>query len=337
MDLVFKSVKIRENLWLMFMGEQIMKRYVSVILAVVFTFVLVSSALAADKPVFVMVPKGVHPYYEPCFEGFKAAAEKYGITAEYEAPKDFDIALQVKVLEDLISRGVNGIALSALDDKPLIPVVQQALDAGIQVLTFDAPAPSSAALSYIGTDNFNAGYAAGKRLAELMGNTGELVVMQGGLGAPNLNLRREGLAKAIQEAAPEIKIVSVEDTGGKFDIAMNKTEAVLATYPNLKAIFSVSAEGTPSAAKIVKEQGKTGKVLVAGFDDLKDTLEGIRDGSVAFCLVQRTYKMGWLSVENLIKAGKQEPVEKLIDTGVVFVEQANVDTYMDEMKKEFAQ
>jgi ribose transport system substrate-binding protein len=314
-----------------------MKRYVSVILAVVFTFVVAASALAADKPIFVMVPKGVHPYYEPCFEGFKAAAEKYGITAEYEAPQDFDIALQVKVLEDLISRGVNGIALSALDDKPLIPVVQQALDAGIQILTFDAPAPSSAALSYIGTDNFNAGYAAGKKLAELMGNKGEVVILQGGLGAPNLNLRREGMGKAFQEVAPEIKIVSVEDEEGKFDLAMNKTEAVLATYPNLKAIFGVSAEAAPSAAKIVKEQGKAGKVLVAGFDDLKDTLDGIRDGSVQFCLVQKTYKMGWLSVENLIKAGKKEPVEKLIDTGVVFVEKANVDTYMAEMKKEFAQ
>lgn len=314
-----------------------MKKLISLGLACVLVGLFVSSALAADKPIFVMVPKGVHPYYEPCFEGFKAAAEKYGIKAEYEAPQDFDIALQVKVLEDLISRGVNGIALSALDDKPLIPVIKQALDAGIQILTFDAPAPSSAALSYIGTDNLNAGYAAGKRLAELMGNKGEVVVLQGGLGAPNLNLRREGLAKAFAEVAPEIKIVSVEDEEGKFDLAMNKTEAVLATYPNLKAIFSVSAEGTPSAAKIVKEQGKAGKVLVAGFDDLKDTLDGIRDGSVQFCLVQKTYKMGWLSVENLIKAGKKEPIEKLIDTGVVFVEKANVDTYMAEMKKEFAQ
>ena len=298
---------------------------------------LASSALAADKKLtLVMVPKGVHPYYEPCFEGFKAAAAKYGVTVEYEAPAKFDIALQVKVLEDLISRKVDGIALSALDDKPLVPVIKQALEAGVKVLTFDAPAPSSAQLSYIGTDNANSGYEAGKKLATLMGKKGELAILQGGLGAPNLNMRRQGIEKAFEEMAPDIKIVTVADTEGKFDIAVNKTEALLEAYPNLTAIFGVSAEGAPAAAKILKAQKKADKIILAGYDDLKDTLEGIKDGSVKFCVVQKTFKMGWLSVERLIAATKGEKIEPLIDTGVVFVEKGNVDTYMDEMKKEFA-
>ena len=289
----------------------------------------------AEDVTFVMVPKGVHPYYEPCFEGFKAAAEKYGIKAEYNAPQEFDIALQVKVIEDLIARGVQGIAISALDDKPLVPVIQQALDVGIKVLTFDAPAPSSAQMSYIGTNNKNAGYTAGKKVAEMLGNKGKIAILQGGLGAPNLNLRREGFAEAIKEAGAEIQIVTVEDTEGKFDLSVNKTEAILQTYPDINAIFSVSAEGTPSAGTVVKQQGKAGQIIVAGFDDLKDTLEGIRNDSIQFCLVQKTFTMGWLSVEKLQAAMKGEAIDKDIDTGVIIVTKENVDTYMDEMKKEF--
>jgi ribose transport system substrate-binding protein len=236
----------------------------------------------------------------------------------------------------LISRGVDGIALSALDDKPLIPVIKQAMDAGVKVLTFDAPAPSSAQLSYIGTDNENSGYEAGKKLAELMGKKGELAILQGGLGAPNLNLRRQGMEKAFKEMAPDIKIVTVADEEGKFDLAVNKTEALLEAYPNLAAIFGVSAEAAPAASKVLKAQNKADKIIVAGYDDLKDTLEGIKDGSVKFCVVQKTFKMGWLSVEKLLAATKGEQIEPLIDTGVIFVEKSNVDTYMDEMKKEFA-
>ena len=97
----------------------------------------------SDQPTFVMVPKLVHPFYEPCIEGFKDAAAKYGVTAEVESPAKFDIALQVKTIEDLIARGVDGIAISAVDDKGLVAVVNEALDAGIVVLCFDGDAPST--------------------------------------------------------------------------------------------------------------------------------------------------------------------------------------------------
>ncbi len=72
-------------------------------------------ASAAPKT-FVMVPKGVHPYYEPCYEGFQAAAKKYGVKVEKVDPQKFELPLQVKVIEDLIAQQVDGIAISALDD-----------------------------------------------------------------------------------------------------------------------------------------------------------------------------------------------------------------------------
>jgi len=283
-----------------------------------------------------MVPKGVHPYYEPCYEGFKAAAKKYDVNVDKVDPQKFELPLQVKAIEELIAQRVDGIAISALDDAGLVPVIAEATRAGIKVITFDAPAPSSQALTYIGTDNKTAGYEAGKKMAELMKGKGSIAILQGGLGATNLNLRTQGFKEAMAKSAPGVKILEVVDVAGDFSVATNKTEAILQTYPELTAIFAVSAEGAPAAASVLKQQKKAGKILLAGFDDLKDTLQGIRDGTVAFCIVQKTFKMGWLSVEALLDATKGKALPKVTDTGVLFVTKSNVNSYMDEMKKEFA-
>lgn len=288
------------------------------------------------EKVFVMVPKGVHPYYEPCFEGFKDAAAKYGVKAEYRAAKALEVPQEVEVIENVIARHVDGIAISALDDQGLAPVIDEATKAGIKVVTFDAPAPSSKALTYIGTMNEAAGYAAAEQLIKLMNSEGEVAVIQGGLGAPNLNDRFKGFERCLKEKAPNIKIVAREDEQGKIDITVNKTEALLQAHPNLKAIFGVSAEVCPGAAAALKQQGKAGKIILAGFDDLPDTLSAIRTDIVSFCIAQRTYKMGWLSVEKLLEAIDGKPLPKEIDTGVLVITKQNVDTYMQDMKKEFS-
>jgi ribose transport system substrate-binding protein len=293
-------------------------------------------APAGQAPTFVMVTKAVHPYYEPCFEGFQAAAAKYGVKAERVDPQKMELPLQVKSLEELIAQHVDGIALSAVDDAGLVSVIADAAKAGIKVITVDAPAPSSSALTYIGTNNQTAGFEAGKKMAGLMKGPGKLAILQGGLSATNLNLRTQGFKEALAKFAPDVKVVDVVDTGGDFSVATNKTEATLQAYPDLTALFSVSAEGAPAAAGVLKQQGKAGKILLAGFDDLKDTLEGIKDGSVAFCIVQKTFKMGWLSIEALRDAVAGKPLPKVTDTGVLFVAKDNVGSYMDEMKKEFA-
>ena len=287
------------------------------------------------EKVFVMVPKGVHPYYEPCYEGFKGAAAKYGVKVEYRASKAFEVPQQVEIIENLIARHVDGIAISALDDQGLVPVIDEATKAGIKIITFDAPAPSSKALTYIGTMNEAAGYTAAEALIKVMGDEGEVAVLQGGLGAPNLNDRYKGFERYMKEKAPKVKIVAREDEQGKIDVTVNKTEALLQAHPNLKAIFGVSAECAPGASAALKQQGKAGKVILAGFDDLPDTLADIRDGSVSFCIAQRTYKMGWMSVEKLLEAIEGKTLPKVIDTGVLIITKANVDTYMQDMKKEF--
>lgn len=308
-------------------------RFSKLLITLVILFAVTLSASAKDK-VFVMVPKGVHPYYIPCYEGFKAAGKKFGVKTEYVAPQDFQLPNQVKVIENLIVRKVDGIALSALDNEGLINVIQQAVDAGIKVICFDADAPGSARLSYIGTNNKTAGEIGAEQMAKFMGNKGEIAVLQAGLGASNLNMRYDGFVARMADIAPEIKIVAREDTENKFELATNKTEALMSSYPKLSGIFGVSAEGAPSAAIAVEDAGKEGMLTLGGFDDLPDTIEAIKSGTVQFCLAQMTYKMGWLSVTELIKACDGKKISPEIDTGMMIITKENADSYMEQMQKE---
>ena len=305
------------------------------LLAIVIPQVFAKGAQEEDTYTLVMVPKLVHPFYEPCYEGFKAAGEHYGVRTAFEAPSNAEIELQVKVIENLISRGVDAIAISATDDTGLTGVVEEAVQAGIKVITFDADAPSTQRLCYVGTNNRAAGRTAGEKMVDLLGpQGGKVALLLATLGAPNLLERAEEFQKVFDGAGSKYQIAAVEGFETDLAQAVSKTEALLQTHPDMRAFFGISAYGGPASATVLKEQGKAGKIIVGGFDDLEETLNGIRDESIQYTLVQKTFNMGWISVEMLLKALKGETLPENYDTGVIIVTKDNVDSYMEEMKKE---
>ena len=294
---------------------------------------LLPMAAMAAKMTFVMVPKNSHAYYQGCYDGFAAAGGYYDVNVEKMDP-EASLPLQVKAIHDLIARHVDGIAVAAIDDAGLAPVIAEATQAGIKVVAFDAPAPTSVALSYIGTNNWLAGYEAGARFVRLMQGRGSMVILQAGLNAANLNQRTEGFKAALAKLAPRIKIQEVVDVDPDFATAVSKSEAMLDKYPNLGGFFSVSSQGAPAAASVLVKQHRAGQVKVAGFDDVDATLEAIRNGSIEFSFVQKTFKMGWLSAEALFDATKGEHLQKINYTRCQFVTTANVNHYLADMKKE---
>lgn len=282
---------------------------------------------------FVMVPKGMHPYYAPCWQGFQDAAKKQGVLVDYVAPAAFDAKEQEQTLRNVLAQHPLGIAISAQGDQELINVINDANAAGVKVITFDAPAPSTAALTYIGTSNPQAGYDAGVALAALMNNEGELAVLQGSMGSTNHNLRFEGLQKALKEKAPNIQIVARQATGDDANGAVRETENILSAHPNVKAIIGLSQECIPGAAPTLKRLNKT-NIILAGFDDSPESEAAVKDGTCAFFVAQRTYTMGVMSLEKLLDASQGKTLDKQYDTGTDIVTKANVDTFKkDEMEK----
>ena len=134
-----------------------------------------------------VIPKGTtHEFWKAGEAGAKAAGEELGVEIIWKGPqKESDRNGQIKVVENFITQGVDGIALAPLDDKALVRTVEEAHSAGITVAVWDAGLDASAGdalSSSVATDNLKAGEMCGKRMAELLGGSGKVIMLRHAVG-----------------------------------------------------------------------------------------------------------------------------------------------------------
>lgn len=288
-----------------------------------------TASLAEDITVAV-VPKVAVPFFDDCNTGAAEVANALGVNYQWVVPANTQGSTQVKIIEDLMARHVDGIAISVNEPKSVEGIIKQATDAGIKVLTFDSDSANSARSMYIGTINKQAGVTMGDAMAEALGGKGEVAIITGQLGASNLNERIDGVKEALK-AYPDIMIVATEGTEDDLARAVSVTEALLRGHPNLAGIFGISQVGGPAVAKVLAQQefsDKNSQLKVYAFDDLPDTIKGVKEGYIDGIMVQRPVTMGKLAVEHLVAQIKGEETEpKNIDTGVTVVTADNLDSY----------
>lgn len=293
---------------------------------------LCASAQAKDaKDISVaVIPKVAVPFFDDCNKGAQQSADKMGVKYQWVVPQNTQGSTQVKIIEDLISKHVDGIAISVNEPKSVESVMKRAEQSGIKVLTFDSDSPKSGRSMYIGTNNESAGATMAETMGKALGGSGEVAIVTGQLGAVNLNERIAGIKKGL-EKYPGIKIVETQGTDDDLARGVSVVETTLRAHPQLKGIFGVSQVGGPAVSKVLntKEFGAMkGKLEVLAFDDLPDTLKALKDGSIQGIMVQRPVTMGSLAVNNLVAQiqGTGEP-PKDIDTGVTVVTKDNLGSY----------
>ncbi|WP_212524390.1 sugar-binding protein [Actibacterium sp. MT2.3-13A] len=296
---------------------------------VTFSMLAATTAMAKDITVAV-VPKVAVPFFDDCNTGAQEAADKLGVNYQWVVPQNTQGSTQVKIIEDLIARHVDGIAISVNEPKSVEGIIGQAVEAGIAVLTFDSDSANSARSMYIGTINEEAGVTMGKSMAEALGGKGKVAIVTGQLGASNLNERIDGVKKALAEY-PDIEIVATEGTEDDLARAVSVTEALLRGNPDLAGIFGISQVGGPAVAKVLAQRefsDRAGQLKVFAFDDLPDTIKGVKDGYINGIMVQRPVTMGRLAVEHLVAQIKGEETNpQNIDTGVTVVNADNLGSY----------
>ena len=243
-------------------------------------------------------------------------AAEMGVQAEFLGPDTADAAKQVAIFESVIARNPAGIAVSPNDPATVEAAIKAATDAGIPVLAWDADAPDSVRLAYVGTSNVAAGETAGHELAKAIDEEGKIAILHGSLSAANAIERVEGFEKAIAEY-PNIEIVATEPTEDSVATALSKSEALLQAYPELKAFYGVTGSGVPGAAGAVKQADKCGDVAVVGFDVVPQGIEAMREGCAQVLISQRPYGMTQQTLEmlqDLHNGGELD--QELYDTGV---------------------
>jgi ribose transport system substrate-binding protein len=277
-----------------------------------------------------VIPKVAVPFFDDCNKGAKTAADKAGVKYQWVVPQNTQGSTQVQIIEDLISRHVDGIAISVNEPKSVESVMKRAEQSGIKVLTYDSDSPKSGRSMYIGTNNEQAGATMAETMGKALNGQGEVAIITGQLGAVNLNERIAGIKKGLAKY-PGIKVVETQGTDDDLARGVSVVETTLRAHPNLKGIFGVSQVGGPAVAKVLNTRefgAMKGKLEVLAFDDLPDTLKGLKDGYIQGIMVQRPVTMGSLAVDHLVALIQvQEGQPKDFDTVVTVVTMDNMTSY----------
>ena len=280
-----------------------------------------------------VIPKGTtHEFWKMGEAGAKKAGNELGIDIIWKGPqKESDRAGQIKVVENFITQGVDGIALAPLDDKALVRSVTEAKNAGIKVAVWDSGLDESAGdavISSVMTNNFAAGQDCGKRLAMLMNGSGKVLMLRHAVNHDSTKKREEGFLDGIKKAAPGIELLSIDQRGGvSIDEAMKVSESLLNQFGDqVDGVFTPNESTTQGMLRALDQAGLAGKFPFVGFDTNEALLQGLKDKKVSALAVQDPFQMGYTAVRNIFNSIQQKPFEANVDTGAVLLDLENIDT-----------
>ncbi len=279
------------------------------------------------KYTIAVLPKGVgHQFWLTVRAGADAAGKDLNAEIIWNGPdKETEIARQINIVQDMISRKVDAIVMAACDENALVDVVNQAMDAGIPVITIDSGVKSDRPLSFVATDNVAAARMAADTMNTLLGGKGEVGIIPIVPGAATSEMREQGFKEGVAKY-PDIKVVSVLHCDSDAAKAMSVTEDMMTAHPNLAGIFAESEPGAVGAAQAIEAANKAGKIVIVGFDASGEEIAALQRGTIQALVVQSPFKMGYDGVKAAIDAIEGRPVEKRIDTGVTIITKHNLDT-----------
>lgn len=262
------------------------------------------AAADEEQEIAVVVKITGIPWFNRLEEGVVQAAEDLGVNAYQVGPADADPAQQAKIIEDLISAGVDAIAVVPNDATALEPVFEKARDAGIIVITHESPDQVGNDYDIELIDNVEFGRHHWDMLVENMGDSGQYAIFVGGLTVPLHNLwADEGLAYAA-EKYPNLELVTERiPCGEDQELARTKTLELIKAYPDLKGIVGFGSLGPPGAAQALNEKGLADQIAVVGTVLPGHAAPYLQDGSIDHGILwdpkDAGYSMVWLAKELL--------------------------------------
>src|SRR5262245_58432431 len=214
-----------------------------------------------------VIPMGTtHEYWKSIHAGAVKAAREEGIEIVWKGPqKEDDRAQQIAVVEDMISRRVDGIVLAPLDGKGLQKPIAEARRAGIPAVIVDSGLQGDDYISFIATDNYKGGQLGARRLVEALGGRGSVILMRVMVGAASTMQREQGFLDEIG-GHPSIHILSDNQYGGiTTETAYQTGENLLNRFPDVGGIFCPNESTTFGMLRALTDAGKAGKIKYVGF------------------------------------------------------------------------
>src|SRR5437762_4713182 len=282
-----------------------------------------------------VIPKGTtHEFWKSIHAGAiqasrELATEGAPVNIIWKGPlREDDREQQIQVVEGFLGRGVRGIVLAPLDSRALVRPVEEARRAGVPTVVIDSRLESDSVVSFVATDNHKGGQLAASRLGELLGGKGKVLLLRYAEGSASTTERERGFLEELHTHYPAIALVSADQYAGPTrETAKRASENLLNRYSgDVQGIFTPNESSTIGMLLALQDVGLAGKVRFIGFDAARTLIDAVRARQLDGVVVQNPVRMGYLGVKTLADRLRGKPVERLIDTGVMLVTAANLDS-----------
>ena len=284
-----------------------------------------TSLAYADEPYVPLISKGFqHQFWQAVKSGAEQSAKEKGVRITFEGPEtEAMVDKQIDMLSAALAKKPQALGIAALDSKAAVPLLKRAQASKIPVIAFDSGVDSDIPLTTCATDNLAAAALAADKMAEMVGNSGEVgVIVHDQTSRTGID-RRDGFLNEMKSKHPNVKIVSVQYGGGDHLKSAEIAKAMIQANPNLKGIFGANEGSAEGAAIGVKESGK--KLVLIGYDSGKEQKEDITSGLMAGAITQNPVGIGKCVVDSAVKAMKGEKLPKKVDTGFYWYDKTNID------------
>ncbi len=289
-----------------------------------------AKAAAPAKTIKIaVIPKGMtHEFWKSIHAGALQAARELGVEIIWKGPqKEDDRAQQITVVEDVLSRGVEGIILAPLDDRALVRPVQDAMRENIPVVIIDSGLQGKDYVSFVATDNFQGGVLAARRMGELLAGRGKIFMIRYQAGSASTTERERGFIETIQKDFPGLTVLAKDQYAGPTtESAYQTAENLLGRFPDVDGVFCPNESSTFGALRALQEGQLAGKVKFVGFDSSPKLVQALADGHLQGLILQNPVKMGYLGVTTMVQYLRGQKVAELIDTGVTLATKDNMGT-----------
>ena len=279
------------------------------------------------------------PYWQTASAGLAKSGAVFGVKVDVRGPENYDPQAEEKEFRDAVALKPSGILVSVADSGLMQSAINDAIEAGIPVITIDSDAPASKRLYFIGTNNLQAGRIGGQRILEKLHGKGNVVFYT--MPQTNLDERLKGY-KDVFADHPGMKVVEVFNIKGDAGNAFDRTQHWLTEKgaEHVDAFVCLEASAGKDVAEAVRRNNATDRLIVA-MDTDEATLNLVKSGLIDSTVTQKPFTMAYYGLKQLddihhypvnlkrdFATDSFSPFPRFVDTGVSLVDKVNVDLYI---------
>jgi ribose transport system substrate-binding protein len=232
---------------------------------------------------------------------------------------------QIQIVDSMVARRVDGLAVAATDKTALAAAIDRAAKAGIRVTVFDSGVDTENILTFVATNNYEAGRMGARKLAELIGGAGKVALLMNAPGSASTMEREKGFEDAVAGEFPAVAIVARQYGMSDRAKARDAAENFLSAHADLRGIFASAEPSSVGAALAIKGRNLTEKVSLVAFDSTEGMVEDLRGGAIDAMVVQDPFRLGYEAVKTQVDALEGRQVPKRSDLAARVIAREDLD------------